>query len=91
MSILIKELEMPKDKALSLIIYPDGDITVNLKATPYKAVEISTPHGRLIDADKLRQKMIEDADLYFELNIRHGYHDCELLVDDASTVIEAEE
>ena len=57
-------------------------------------VEIPTPHGRLIDADELREKMIKEADTYIpyvQERERHGYHNCELLVDDAPTVIEREE
>lgn len=56
--------------------------------------EVPTPHGRLIDADELREKMIKEADTYIpyvQERERRGYHNCELLVDDAPTVIEREE
>ena len=41
---------------------------------------------RLIDADALRAKMLANADTYCNDDVRHGYHNCELLVDDAPTI-----
>ena len=75
MGVYIKGMEMPRDKALSLVIYSDGSITVNLQNSPYKAIEIPTPHGRLIDADVCRQKVYDGS--------RTPYKTC-------PTVIEAE-
>ena len=55
--------------------------------------DVPTPHGRLIDADELREKMLKEVDTYIPYvqdRERRGYHNCELLVDDASTIIEEE-
>ena len=41
---------------------------------------------RLIDADALKKKMLADADKYVDDDIRHGYHNCECLLDDAPTI-----
>lgn len=41
---------------------------------------------RLIDADELIKKMLRDGDTYTNDDIRHGYHNCQILVYDAPTV-----
>lgn len=57
MSILINGLEMPKDGCHHMIcIYADGTVSTGWRT--YMAIPIP-PHGRLIDADKLR---IRDAE-----------------------------
>ena len=68
MGILIENIEMPKDDALSVIIYPDGvaevqigwngDIPVYTNA--FKATAIPVPeHGDLIDRDALANSIPE--------------------------------
>ena len=55
--LIIKGMEMPRNKGLfydlllSLSFDGSGEIFFNRKS--YPITEISTPHGRLIDADKL--------------------------------------
>ena len=57
MSILIKGMEMPKDiDELRLII--NG---TSIAIEPTKAIQIPTPHGRLIDANKLEAMMYHEA------------------------------
>lgn len=57
MSLLINDMDMPKNKGLfydlllSLSFDGSGEIFFNGKS--YPITEIPTPHGRLIDADKL--------------------------------------
>lgn len=85
MSILIRGVEMPKDRGLALIIHSDGSITVNLKTTSYKAVPVPTPHGDLIDREWLIGVAELNKDIYIEAIVD---------LDDlrnAPTVIEAEE
>lgn len=59
MSILINGLKMPqKDDAYTLRIYGNGRIEMLESCPSYalsgvKAVEVSAPHGRLIDADEI--------------------------------------
>lgn len=61
MSILIKGLNMPKGDGLVISIEPNGEVYVQTQegfsffASKAKAVEVPTPHGRLIDADKMVQ------------------------------------
>lgn len=57
MSILIKGMKMPKagKRPLWVVVHPDG--VVEYDSGDYgwqttKACEVSTPHGRLIDADR---------------------------------------
>jgi len=60
MGILINGMEMPKDKAVAVVIHPDGTAyTAEMIAgvcTEYLAdctAVTVPPHGRLIDADEL--------------------------------------
>ena len=55
MSILIKDMEMPKDEGDSIHIRRDGTTVVYRAASIdfYKAVPVP-PHGRLINADELK-------------------------------------
>lgn len=64
MGILINGMEMPKDKAVAVVIHPDGTAyTAEMVAgvcTEYLADCIAVtvpPHGRLIDADDFIKRM----------------------------------
>lgn len=84
MAILIKGMEMPKgNSALNVLIYSDGRIfTGHKKDDEYLAVEVPTPHGRLIDADALTGKAYMDGKLMcVEMDD----------IEEAPTIIEAEE
>lgn len=93
MSVLIKGMNMPKEgECQALIIHSDGSISVNLNSTNYRAVEVPTPHGRLIDADKLLEVLDKtqkefEADTFGNLHIDYISDE----FNDAPTVIEAEE
>ena len=58
MSILIKGMEMPKDKEIILRIDEKGEVYIygSYPTELYSAVELP-PHGRLIDADALAEKI----------------------------------
>lgn len=59
--IYIPDMEMPNKKnGAVLIIYPDGKCVFEDGKT-YQAVPVP-PHGRLIDADALRQSLKESID-----------------------------
>lgn len=67
MGVYIKDMEMPKDEEMLCInIYPDGKVCINLdlECTQIATAVSVPPHGRLIDADALRAKQQEDADLF---------------------------
>ena len=56
MSILIKGLNMPKDgNEVFIIIKPNGEVRDyhNILLTNAQAVEIPTPHGRIVDYDRI--------------------------------------
>ena len=57
MSILIKGMEMPQgNSTINVLIYADGTVyTGHVNDSRYSAVSVPTPHGRLIDADKLKE------------------------------------
>lgn len=53
MSVLIKGLEMPKENAICIVIFPDGKVTSQF-GVPHLGTASPVPlHGRLIEADKL--------------------------------------
>ena len=58
MSVLIQGVDMPKGRvAMTLDIWADGTVRlVNERVFKGQAVEIPTPHGRLIDAKELEKK-----------------------------------
>ncbi len=70
MSILVKGMEMPKN-CKECALYIDGacyakgyrdyrSIMDTAKPDDCPLVEIPTPHGRLIDADKLKSRLVLD-------------------------------
>ena len=56
MSIYITNMDIPKDEAVALYIYPDGRVKLwrpqAAVSHEYEAVPV-LPHGRLIDGDEL--------------------------------------
>lgn len=107
MSLIIKGMSLPKhadvngekDTAYKCLILAHSDNSVELVidtafASPYDnghniqrypLTEIPTPHGRLIDADKLLESFGE------ALNEDRHFVNYFALVDEAPTVVEAEE
>ena len=67
MSIILKGIDMPKEKdeALLLLILGDGTVAEKIGSDRYEemtdtqAIQIPTPHGRLIDGDKLCYEFID--------------------------------
>ena len=69
--ILIKDMELPQEKKITLTIFPDGRVYENhgerlwghgKDCIPWKAVPVP-PHERLIDADALMKELeIDDLD-----------------------------
>lgn len=55
--ILIKNMKMPKDDIKTLMIFPDGNVRIwgtDIDPDEWaEAIEVPTPHGRLIDADAI--------------------------------------
>lgn len=95
MSILIKGMEMPKKGCHhTLTIYADGTIAIG-KSTDYKAVEIPTPHGRLIDVDAFFEDICNDLNDMTRIGIAVDGNWLWAKLDDAlnnaQTIIEKEE
>lgn len=56
MSILIKGLDIPNSGQVEIVIRPHGKVfSKTLGIGKLEAIQISTPHGRLIDGDELRK------------------------------------
>ena len=85
MSILIKGMEMPKDKSAKIIIRTNGNAWLMSDGGKWlEVVEIPTSHGRLIDADALKHElMVSGITDYYgtQINIK---------IDGSLTIIEAE-
>ena len=106
MSILIKGMEMPKHGEGVCLIVTNFDSCGSpvamlvdresiLPKAYYDAIEIPTPHGRLIDADKLL-KVIEENSYRLRSVINSTENGMFLsgirqAIDEAPTIIEAEE
>ena len=99
MSVLIKGMEMPTEGYIDVRIKCNGTASFAIANNPYfKAVEAVPipPHGRLIDADALIEKVIakylkheRKGELVFAAaEIKQDICD---LISDAPTIIEAEE
>lgn len=101
MSILIKGLDMPKEGSIIMVLEPSGRVNpklVNSKELSVKeldftqAIQIPTPHGRLIDGDKLKpilkEYCLDDDEELEKWYSLMGIDDC---IDDfAPTILEAE-
>lgn len=98
MSILIKGMKMPKagKRPLWVVVHPDG--VVEYDSGDYgwqttKACEVSTPHGRLIDADDLMHEFAKfvRASNNSDFAPVPTWNDAVSLLGSAPTIIEAEE
>ena len=96
MSILIKGIDLPNSGQIELIIRPHGKVLNNTKGIYAEAIQIPTPHGRLIDGDELRatlRRWTEDEwnQKASPVSWAYAYEDLIDLIDDAPTVLESEE
>ena len=91
MSIILKGIDLPKDRdCVNLSIYQNGDVYEQMDNGFYiivnvEAIQIPTPHGRLIDVDALElEKEVELAD---DWKTAHEIANC---VKYAPAILEAE-
>ena len=91
MDILIKNLKIPKEKYIRVEIHHDGTMYVQRNGSysfytklENKAIELP-PHGRLIDADALCNKLKSPDFAYFSVA------KFESIIDEAETIVEATE
>ena len=93
MSVLIKGMEMPKDKPSRIVLNPNGQLFVDHGTwyTEYEAVEIP-PHGRLIDADSVEKQIdyVANLDWNRKVGASGGMLAALEIVEDALTIIESE-
>ena len=84
------DMEMPKDP-VQIWIYPDGNVRVWRQDIDHdewkKAIEVPTPHGRLIDADIVYDKIAEadHAGNYVDMDA------VGMALEEVPTIIEAED
>lgn len=98
MSILIKGADISPDHIQCITVFPEGfaiveeyDMLVPIKTTKCEVASVPTPHGRLIDADKLFKWIKAECNPYGAPTI--GYEDGLKVLDivnKCSTIIEAE-
>lgn len=102
MGIYIKGIAMPKneDELLSIHIYPSGKVTRQFDdkcSQIAEAVEITLPHGDLIDKDTIQKEMYhksfetDDDRQKWDSGLWIRYKIFEEAVNNAPTVIESEE
>lgn len=97
MSIIIKGIDLPKEKDIVIKIKPNREVLKQLAfetvfvETEAEAIQIPTPHGRLIDGDKL----YKDFENYCSGECDCCVHETENyncgLIANAPTILEAEE
>lgn len=103
MSVIIKGMKMPKScDSCDLIQFDDEELEAHCPLSPYyrwcgtppdyrpegcPLVEVPTPHGRLIDDFKLLRALIKA----FPNQSMNFYDTLERVIDEAPTIIEAEE
>lgn len=99
MSIILKGIDLPKEgEEITLAIFHDGDIVSYKYWLPKEAEAIQIPkgHGRLIDGNKLRatlRRWTEDEwnQKTSPVSWAYAYEDIIDLIDNAPTILEAEE
>lgn len=96
MSILIKGMEMPKDDTKVVLIFSDGNVRVwgeDIDTDEWKkAVEVPTPHSRLVDCDEVFQRLQRFSISHPEFQEKTDSDFCALVrwLVTAPTIIEAE-
>lgn len=104
MGVYIKCMEMPKEDVKSITIFPDGNVRIWGSDIDHdewaEAIEVSTPHGRLIDADALdirrrEQQAWQDyehnPDNEYIEGVKDGLHEASKQLSTAMTIIEKED
>jgi len=95
MSILIKNLKMPKGENIMLLIEPDGkvwkmgDLMGNDTLLDGVKAEELPPHGRLIDADVLYESCALDTNIDVMASAKRINEYMQLKIDEAPTIIPA--
>ncbi|MBQ1754101.1 MAG: hypothetical protein II002_04110 [Bacteroidales bacterium] len=99
MSILIKGIDIPKDgEHIIALIKNDGKVsyfeqdtetTTCKRMKEAEAIQIPTPHGRLIDADELKKRLYGYERWTGIDEVPYEYAEKEVY--DAPTILEAEE
>jgi len=93
MSILIKGMEMPPERqSLHIIIKYNGIVCDALSGEDVATAYELPPHGRLIDADKLKSDAYLEHDCVHKMMVFGGQMVyTESAIENAPTVIEAED
>lgn len=94
MSVLIRGMEMPHDKPITVTIRPDGKVwCMTGSNAPLKASEIKTPHGRLGDLDEAFGSLMKCAKSpqQDDENARWFYLFAANVMEACPTIIEEEE
>lgn len=92
MSIILKGIDLPKDRdCVNLSIYQNGDVYEQMDNGFYiiinaEAIQIPTPHGRLIDASGLIKSYMKGTKAGID-----DFYDTIDIIDNAPTILEAEE
>ena len=106
MSILIKGMDISPDHIQCVTVFPEGfavveeyDMLVPIKTTKYEVALVPTPHGSLKDENWLKKAMITTLEALKknprmdgqEMHLIAAFDTLRVMVENAPTVIEAEE
>lgn len=88
---MIKGMEMPQgNSTINVLIYADGTVyTGHVNDSRCSAVSVQSPHGRLIDADKLKRH-IDKLPALPDGNYAGTHRNLKALINMQKAVIEAE-
>ena len=89
MSILIKGIDLPNSGQIEIIIRPHGKVFSKTRGISAEAIQIPTPHGRLIDIDKVKDKL-RDQIPCCGLDMTYSNSNAFETMDNAPTILEAE-
>lgn len=70
MSVLLQGLSMPKGNPRTINLYKDGTWCDAYTTKDGKAIEVHTPHGRLVDAGELEKEFDRLSKDNWNVNIR---------------------
>ena len=68
MDLLIKNVELPKDGFIRMMLWPDGGVAIEVSPNNYEQLDDNAiavpPHGELIDRQKAVKRFTKLAEIY---------------------------
>ncbi len=92
MSFIVKGIDLPEDAgSLDLVVYDKkGNYLTDYEILLTEAIQIPTPHGRIVDIDKVKDEL-RDQIPYCGLDMTYSNSNAFDTMDNAPTILEAED